>query len=76
MIDILSEENGVSAECGTAALTDLATCGVDASLATENGCCSKECADGIKLSISSGCFAEYAHAICTTKTGDQFRAGL
>jgi hypothetical protein len=70
------QEKGVSQKCQDEAVADLASCAMDDSMAVKQGCCSIDCSTGIKKSIASGCFDEYADAICNDPASQNMMTGL
>jgi len=82
MLDIL-QKAGVSETCQNEAAS-LGSCAADggnnpdlSSLAVQTGCCSKDCADGIKAAVKSGCQDQYIKAICSKQEYiDKYGVGL
>jgi len=70
------QEKGVSQKCQDEAVENLASCATDDSMAVKQGCCSTDCSTGIKKSIASGCFTEYAQAICNDPASQNMMTGL
>lgn len=70
------QERNVSQKCQDEAVENLASCASDDSMAVKIGCCSQDCSTGIKKSISSGCFNEYAVAICNDPKSQNMMTGL
>jgi len=70
------QNNGVSQKCQDEAVENLMSCLTDDSMTVKIGCCSKDCSAGIKKSIETGCFTEYAKAICSDPKAENMMVGL